>query len=153
LADIDTSKDVVFTYETKNGPKDVSHNLISKEDYVEPTKDDIELFLKNEGFSEEEIEKFLQEKFPTKNTDEESKIDKSNICWYEIDSENNVGIFTLTECTNSDYYLASLKNFFAEVMAENISNIAVDLRGNTGGDSDVATELIKYLDEYIEMKG
>ncbi len=146
LADIDTSKDVVFTYETKNGPKDVSHHFISQEDYVKPTKDEVALFLKNEGFSEEEIEKFLQEKFPTENTDEESKIDKSNICWYEIDSENNVGIFTLTECTNSDYYLASLKSFFADVMAKNISNIAVDLRGNGGGNSEVATEFIKYLD-------
>ena len=147
LADIDTSKEVIFTYNTKNGLKDVLHNFILYKDYVEPTESDIKLFLENEGFDQQEIDAFFTKTESKETTNENVKIggDKSSFCWYQIDSENNVGIFTLEECTNNDHYLNTLRDFFTDVVSENISNIAVDLRWNGGGDSQVAVEFIKYL--------
>ena len=64
---------------------------------------------------------------------------------YEIDKENSVGIFTLTTCVNDKEYRKVLDDFFAEVFAENIENVVVDLRYNGGGNSGVANEFITYL--------
>ena len=64
---------------------------------------------------------------------------------YEIDKENSVGIFTLTTCVNDEEYRKVLDDFFAEVFAENIENVVVDLRYNGGGNSAVANEFITYL--------
>ncbi|MBQ7919345.1 MAG: S41 family peptidase [Lachnospiraceae bacterium] len=66
--------------------------------------------------------------------------------YYEIDKANNVGIFTLTACRCNDEYLGVLEDFFAEVFAEGIENVVVDLRGNGGGNSWVANEFMRYLD-------
>ncbi len=66
--------------------------------------------------------------------------------FYEIDKENNLGIFTLTSCVCNDEYLDVLDAFFAEVFAQEIDNVVVDLRGNGGGNSWVANEFMKYLD-------
>ncbi|MCM1193365.1 MAG: S41 family peptidase [Butyrivibrio sp.] len=65
---------------------------------------------------------------------------------YQIDTENSLGIFTLTSCVCDDEYYHVLDAFFKEVFANNIKNIAVDLRGNSGGNSWVANEFIRYLD-------
>lgn len=66
--------------------------------------------------------------------------------YYEIDKENNVGIFTLTACVDNAEYRKVLDDFFSEVFAERISNVVVDLRWNGGGNSWVANEFIRYLD-------
>ncbi|MBQ7776446.1 MAG: hypothetical protein IJ379_11065 [Lachnospiraceae bacterium] len=66
--------------------------------------------------------------------------------YYEIDKENNVGIFTLTTCVDNEEYRKVLENFFKEVFSEDIENVVVDLRWNGGGNSWVANEFIKYLD-------
>lgn len=71
---------------------------------------------------------------------------------YQIDRENSLGIFTLTSCTCNDEYYNVLDDFFNEIFAEGIENIAVDLRGNGGGNSWVANEFIKYLD-VTEFRG
>uniref|UniRef100_UPI0040561671 S41 family peptidase n=1 Tax=Acetatifactor sp. TaxID=1872090 RepID=UPI0040561671 len=65
---------------------------------------------------------------------------------YQIDKENNVGIFTLLSCIDNEEYRSKLDEFFYEVFVEDIQNIVVDLRGNGGGNSWVANEFIKYLD-------
>lgn len=66
--------------------------------------------------------------------------------FYQIDKENNVGIFTLTACVDDEEYRGKLDEFFGEVFADDIQNVVVDLRGNGGGNSWVANEFIKYLD-------
>lgn len=71
---------------------------------------------------------------------------------YEIDKEHNVGIFTLSSCVCNEEYLAVLDAFFAEVFAEELDYIVVDLRGNGGGNSWVANEFMRYLD-VEEFKG
>ena len=72
--------------------------------------------------------------------------DEQAFVFYEIDKPNNLGIFTLKSCVNDAYYRKTLQNFFEEVHANGITNVAVDLRGNGGGNSSVANEFIAYLD-------
>lgn len=65
---------------------------------------------------------------------------------YTIDKENGLGIFILNQCLYSDYYKYVLNNFFEDVQNNKIDNIVIDLRKNTGGDSRVIGEFLKYLD-------
>lgn len=80
------------------------------------------------------------------------KTEQSDRGWvyYDIDKERNLGVFTLTTCTCNQEYLDTVKEFFEEVSQAGIENVAVDLRGNGGGNSAVANEFIRYLnvDEY-----
>ncbi len=64
---------------------------------------------------------------------------------FKIDEDNNVGIFTLNTCKFNEDYKDTVKEFFAQVKEKNISNIAIDLRYNSGGDLRVADEFIRYL--------
>jgi len=65
---------------------------------------------------------------------------------YEIDEENDLGIFRLTACTVNDAYKETLDSFFQAVFDSGVSRIAVDLRGNGGGNSGAANLFIQYLD-------
>ncbi|MGN1148302.1 MAG: S41 family peptidase [Lachnospiraceae bacterium] len=76
----------------------------------------------------------------------EQSEEESDWVSYQIDKENNVGIFTLTACDYNEEYCSKLAEFFSEVFSENIENVVVDLRGNGGGNSRVADEFITYLD-------
>lgn len=67
---------------------------------------------------------------------------------YEIDIHNNLGILTLDVCRYDDTYKNTIKDFFQEVKEKDITNIAVDLRNNGGGNSMVANEFMKYLKVY-----
>lgn len=66
-------------------------------------------------------------------------------CSYVIDKENSLGIFTLNECTVNEEYLTELEAFFNEVNENNIANIAVDLRKNGGGSTNVIIEFLRYI--------
>jgi hypothetical protein len=66
--------------------------------------------------------------------------------YYDIDAERSLGVLTLKTCDNNDEYRSVLDEFFKEVRENKIENIAVDLRGNGGGNSLVANEFIKYID-------
>ena len=72
----------------------------------------------------------------------------SNEDWvhYSVDTAHDVGIFTLTTCTNNVEYRTVLSHFFDEVFANDIQNVIVDLRGNGGGNSSVANEFLTYID-------
>ena len=65
---------------------------------------------------------------------------------YTIDEENSAGIFRLDECTVTEGYKQALSDFFREVKEKDIRRIAVDLRNNGGGNSDVIIEFMKYID-------
>ena len=65
---------------------------------------------------------------------------------YEIDEENDLGIFRLTYCTVDHTYMETLDSFFQAVFDSGVSRIAVDLRGNGGGNSGAANMFIQYLD-------
>ena len=65
---------------------------------------------------------------------------------YSIDKNKNLAVLTLKKCNYNDTYVSCLSAMFSEIKASNIQNIAVDLRGNGGGSSQVANEFIRYLD-------
>lgn len=65
---------------------------------------------------------------------------------YTIDEENSAGIFRLDKCTVTEGYKQALSDFFREVREKNIQRVAVDLRNNGGGNSDVIIEFMKYID-------
>lgn len=77
------------------------------------------------------------------------------LCSYKIDKENSIGIFTLNECVVNNEYKTALKMFFNEVKDNNIRAVAVDLRENSGGNSLVINEFLKYIDvdEYTIFGG
>ncbi|MBQ0166264.1 MAG: hypothetical protein KBT02_04040 [Treponema sp.] len=65
--------------------------------------------------------------------------------YFNIDQDADLGVFTLKECNWNDEYQKTLKTFFDEVAASGVKSVAVDLRGNGGGNSQVANEFIRYL--------
>lgn len=76
----------------------------------------------------------------------EEETDEESFVSYEIDAENNVAILHLDECIYNNKYIDCVREMFEEVKAENIENVAVDLRYNGGGSDLVVSEFLKYLD-------
>lgn len=74
---------------------------------------------------------------------------------YEIDKEQDVGIFILNKCTFDETYRKTLEAFFKEIKETQISNVIIDLRNNGGGSSNVINEFVRYLDldEYFAYGG
>ncbi|MGN0577681.1 MAG: S41 family peptidase [Ruminiclostridium sp.] len=72
--------------------------------------------------------------------------DSEDFYGYTIDEENSAGIFRLDECTVTKGYKQALSDFFREVKEKDIKRVAVDLRNNGGGNSDVIIEFMKYID-------
>lgn len=72
--------------------------------------------------------------------------------YYDIDEQKSLAVLTLTQCTYNQTYIDCVKEMFAEVKQKNIQNVAVDLRGNGGGNSLVGNEFVKYLpiDSYYD---
>ncbi|NVB37532.1 hypothetical protein G6O69_06785 [Pseudenhygromyxa sp. WMMC2535] len=64
---------------------------------------------------------------------------------YWIEPENDLGVFYLDECVYGSDFQAALDAFMAEVDAQDIAKIAIDLRRNPGGDVTVAYALLAYL--------
>lgn len=78
-------------------------------------------------------------------TDEPPVRKHLELCSYKIDKENSLGIFTLNSCDMSDEYTDTLLKFFGEVKDNNIENVAVDLRNNGGGTTEVINEFLRYI--------
>ena len=72
--------------------------------------------------------------------------EESKWVYYEIDTENGIGVFTLTTCECNDEYKKTVKDFFTAVNEAGIQHVIVDLRMNGGGNSYVADEFLKYVD-------
>lgn len=70
----------------------------------------------------------------------------SDFVSYQIDKENNLGIFTLTSCKNNSQYDETLAEFFKQVEDNHITNVAVDLRENNGGWIPAVKEFLEYVD-------
>lgn len=65
---------------------------------------------------------------------------------YTVDGEKGIGVFTLLECNVTEGYKRALKDFFTEVKEKKVQKIAVDLRQNGGGNSQVINEFMRYMD-------
>lgn len=78
-------------------------------------------------------------------TNEPPERKQLELCSYKIDKENSLGIFTLNRCEMSQEYTDRLLEFFGAVRDNNIGNIAVDLRSNGGGTTEVINEFLRYI--------
>ena len=73
--------------------------------------------------------------------------------YYEIDTKRSLAVLHLKTCNDDKEYRTLLKKMFQEVKEKKLQNVAVDLRGNTGGDSGVANEFIRYLNQDTYQDG
>lgn len=78
--------------------------------------------------------------------------ESKDFVYYDIDEQKSLAVLTLTECNYNQTYIDCVKAMFSEVKQKNIQTVAVDLRGNGGGNSMVGNEFIKYLpvDNYYD---
>lgn len=69
---------------------------------------------------------------------------------YEIDERLSLGVLRINTCEVNDAYLQTLADFFNEIRVKGIKHVAIDLRNNTGGNSSVVDEFMRYMavDEY-----
>ena len=65
---------------------------------------------------------------------------------YQVDADLSLGIFHLDTCNPNDQYRKTVRAFFEEVSKKHIGNVAVDVRRNRGGNSQVIDEFLRYLD-------
>lgn len=72
------------------------------------------------------------------------KEDKTNTS-YKIDEEKSLAILRLKACKYDDEYKDTLNEMFTKMKEGKIFNLAIDLRGNKGGDLEVIDEFMKYL--------
>ncbi|MFY9377727.1 MAG: S41 family peptidase [Peptococcia bacterium] len=75
----------------------------------------------------------------------ENEISDEPFVSYEINPEYSLGILRLRSCIYNEEYRSTLRDFFSQVRDEDIQHIAVDLRGNGGGNSYVINEFLRYL--------
>ena len=145
-----------FSYELESYAEYQFYQYITREDYLNflnvDTANGVDF-----KFQTEEGEETFHYEFVKLEDVKNKKIDEGtqDFVRYTIDKENNLGIFTLTECNYNDTYKSTLSNFFSEVKENNIDNIVVDLRHNGGGNSIVADAFFEYIniDSYYIFGG
>lgn len=71
--------------------------------------------------------------------------DDSPAYTYNVNTDDNYGLLTIDRCDYDSDYKEFLYNFFNEIIENDIDNVIVDLRENSGGNSRVADEFILYL--------
>ncbi|SDY91610.1 Peptidase family S41 [Proteiniborus ethanoligenes] len=65
---------------------------------------------------------------------------------YHLDMDNSLCHFVLKSCDNSAEYRHFLQIMFEDIQKNNIKSIVADVRQNTGGNSSVLDEFLKYVD-------
>ncbi|MEF2965157.1 S41 family peptidase [Paenibacillus sp. M1] len=64
---------------------------------------------------------------------------------YSFDEELSIGTLRINTCDFNQDYIDIVESFFTEAASRNIRRVAVDLRNNTGGDSRVIDEFLRYM--------
>lgn len=111
---------VTYNYETKDGEK-------------------------NDQFAEE-TDFLPYDEYAKFNNIEDNTTEESSFVSYEINKEKNAAVLTLDQCNYNNEYISTVRNMFTEIKEQGITNIAVDLRNNGGGNSLVANEFLRYID-------
>lgn len=114
---IPTDVPITYTYDTKNGPVDIT---VSETDFLPWSE-----YSQIPGAAEQSATDFVG---------------------YEIYPEQSLAVLRLDVCNNNATYKSTVNEMFTEVKERGIRNVAVDLRENGGGDSAVATTFMQYLD-------
>lgn len=65
--------------------------------------------------------------------------------YYEIIKDKNCTVFTFNQFINPEKFRVFLQNMFADLKAQGIQNLIIDIRNNGGGDSELGDELLKYI--------
>lgn len=63
---------------------------------------------------------------------------------YIIDPSHSLGVYRMDSCSMSPAFLSSIQSFFQEVEKFDLQHIAIDVRNNTGGNSQVIDEILSY---------
>ncbi len=87
-----------------------------------------------------------EEYYKYNNIDRNAQSPAKPFVYYEIDEEHSLAVLTLTSCNNNKVYKECLYKMFTEVKECGLKNVAVDLRGNGGGNSLVINSFFRYLD-------
>lgn len=97
----------------------------------------------NESYMAEDF--VTWEKYKEINAEYLAAQEEESFVSYTIEEEKSLALLTLRECNWNQEYTDCLHQMFAEVKAQGIRHVAVDLRGNGGGNSLVANEFLRYL--------
>lgn len=63
---------------------------------------------------------------------------------YIIDPSHSLGVYRMDSCSLSPAFLSSIQSFFQDVQKFDLKHIAIDVRNNTGGNSQVIDEILSY---------
>lgn len=70
---------------------------------------------------------------------------------YQIFTESSTGVLRLDRCDPTEEFFSVLAAFMREVKQKDLRKVAVDLRGNPGGDSSVALAVLGSLGLHVEQ--
>ncbi len=84
--------------------------------------------------------------YPDLSQSNDANKDSETFYSYRIYEDISSAVFVLDECVVTEGYKTALSDFFKEVAEKNIRRVAVDLRKNGGGNSQVINEFMKYID-------
>ncbi|MNO11947.1 Peptidase family S41 [compost metagenome] len=121
-------------------------NLVNEDNTVEiSVKRNGEVMSFNLPFNKKNVQESLNTPFDTGNCNYS----------YTINEDLSLGILQINACIFDEEYKNTLQNFFAEVNQLKIDHVAVDLRNNTGGDSRVIDEFLRYVnvDKFTTFSG
>lgn len=88
------------------------------------------------------LEAFFEVEMKSRNNLEDLLADRHG--WY-IEKQENLAVFYLNVCINDEIFSNEVEDFFDAVRSYAIENLAIDLRGNVGGDSRVLDAFMKNL--------
>ncbi len=142
--------DEVFSSESK-GFLEANFNFLSNRENLRLLGVDVERKIRIDYYDENEkliTEYFDFEEKTTGNAPREYYA-------YDIYEENNVGVFTFygfyEKGLGYEETVVGLENFFTEIEAKNIGNVAIDLRRNLGGSEHLADYILakfRHLEYY-----
>ncbi len=64
---------------------------------------------------------------------------------WRIDKEHDLGIIEINKCKTDNQTAEEFREFFAAVRENDIGNIAVDLRRNSGGNDGIASQFLSFV--------
>lgn len=75
-----------------------------------------------------------------------NKNKQRNAYGWHLEEENSLAIFYIDKCIYNKEYEETVRDFFTAVSKNDIENIGIDLRRNSGGNSKAIETFLKYLD-------
>ena len=64
---------------------------------------------------------------------------------WRIEPEHSLGVFWLDRCDDTEEYRTAVDEFFTAVHDTGVRKVAIDVRRNTGGNSQVIDAILRYL--------